>query len=171
MTDPRRRLGASDCEAIGEGVLAQPAAAISSLAFVGAAAWLLRRLPPDQPDRGLAATYAGLVALVGVGSVAYHGPQPAGAELAHDVPILLAGLTGVAVPVARRLRGRPALGRGGTAAAATAGAALAVGVASYVLGRSGGPLCDPESLLQPHAVWHVATAVAAAAWGAALWRD
>jgi hypothetical protein len=36
-------------------------------------------------------------------------------------------------------------------------------VAAQVLGRSGGPWCRPDSLLQPHAVWHVLTA-------ALLWR-
>jgi hypothetical protein len=45
-------------------------------------------------------------------------------------------------------------------------AALAVGVAAYLLGRTGGPLCRPESLLQPHALWHLLTAVAMAAWAA-----
>jgi len=45
-------------------------------------------------------------------------------------------------------------------------AALAAGLTGYVLGRTGGPLCRPDSLLQPHALWHVLTAVAMAAWGA-----
>jgi len=43
-------------------------------------------------------------------------------------------------------------------------AALAVGVPAYLLGRTGGPLCRPDSLLQPHALWHLLTAVAMAAW-------
>ena len=32
------------------------------------------------------------------------------------------------------------------------------------LGSTGGPLCDPGSLLQPHAVWHLGAAVALAWW-------
>jgi len=44
--------------------------------------------------------------------------------------------------------------------------ALAVGLIAYLLGRTGGPLCRPESLLQPHALWHLLTAVAMAGWGA-----
>src|SRR6266511_2456028 len=44
--------------------------------------------------------------------------------------------------------------------------ALAVGLTAYLLGRTGGPLCRPESLLQPHALWHLLTAVAMAGWGA-----
>ncbi len=43
-------------------------------------------------------------------------------------------------------------------------AALAVGVTAYLAGRTGSPLCRPDSLLQPHALWHVLTAVAMAAW-------
>jgi hypothetical protein len=45
-------------------------------------------------------------------------------------------------------------------------AVLAVGVTAYLLGRTGGPLCRPDSLLQPHALWHLLTAVAMAAWAA-----
>jgi hypothetical protein len=43
-------------------------------------------------------------------------------------------------------------------------AALAAGSAAYLAGRTGGPLCRPDSLLQPHALWHLLTAVAMAAW-------
>jgi hypothetical protein len=49
-------------------------------------------------------------------------------------------------------------------------AALAVGAAFWWLGRTGGPLCDPDSPLQPHAAWHLLTALALAAWGAAALR-
>ena len=45
-------------------------------------------------------------------------------------------------------------------------ATLAVGVTAYLLGRTGGPLCRPERLLQPHALWHLLTAAALAAWAA-----
>jgi hypothetical protein len=47
-----------------------------------------------------------------------------------------------------------------------------LGVAAVVgrLGATGGPLCDPDSLLQPHALWHMAAAAAVAwwAWGREL---
>jgi hypothetical protein len=43
-------------------------------------------------------------------------------------------------------------------------AALAAGVTAYLLGRTGGPLCRPDSLLQLHALWHLLTATAMAAW-------
>jgi hypothetical protein len=32
------------------------------------------------------------------------------------------------------------------------------------LGATGGPLCDPGSLFQPHGVWHLGAAVAVAWW-------
>lgn len=34
----------------------------------------------------------------------------------------------------------------------------ALGGLAHLFGRTGGPLCAPESLLQPHAVWHLSTA-------------
>lgn len=43
-------------------------------------------------------------------------------------------------------------------------AALAVGVVVFVLSRTGGPWCVPDSLLQGHAVWHLLTALALALW-------
>jgi len=38
--------------------------------------------------------------------------------------------------------------------------AMAVAVAFYVGGRTGGPLCDSDSLFQGHALWHVLSAAA-----------
>jgi hypothetical protein len=64
------------------------------------------------------------------------------------------------VAVARR---RP---RGGAAYRAGV-AALAVGAACWWLGRTGGPLCDPDSPLQGHAAWHLLTASALTAWAQA----
>lgn len=37
---------------------------------------------------------------------------------------------------------------------------MGIAVLFFVLGRTGGPLCDPDSLLQGHALWHVFAAVA-----------
>ena len=65
--------------------------------------------------------------------------------------------------VARRSAPR-GVGRAGRAVMV---AALSVGVAAYVLGRTGGPLCRPDSLLQPHALWHLLTGLAMAAWAVA----
>jgi hypothetical protein len=72
-----------------------------------------------------------------------------------------AGRAVLAEAVARRPG--PRAGRAGRAAVV---ATLAVRVATYLLGRTGGPLCRPDSLLQPHALWHLLTAAAMAAWAA-----
>lgn len=34
----------------------------------------------------------------------------------------------------------------------------AIGATAHVLGRTGGPLCAPDSIFQPHAFWHLTTA-------------
>jgi hypothetical protein len=36
------------------------------------------------------------------------------------------------------------------------------------LGATGGPLCDPESIFQPHGVWHLGAAIAVAWWAVAI---
>lgn len=54
-------------------------------------------------------------------------------------------------------------GRAWVLALAVAAAALPL----QLLGRTGGPLCEPTSLLQPHAGWHLLSAVAVTAYGAA----
>src|SRR3954453_18921073 len=80
-------LGASDCEAIRDGWLAQPTNAVSSLAYVAAGAWFGRRLA--RRPRGVTPLGAGYVVLLvgnGLGSFAYHGPQVTGSEVAHDIP-------------------------------------------------------------------------------------
>jgi len=65
-------LGGSDCEAIRDAVLGQPANSLSSLAYVAGAAVILRRGGPRGPALALAA--------VGIGSFLYHGPMPPGAD-------------------------------------------------------------------------------------------
>jgi hypothetical protein len=85
-----------------------------------------------------------------------------------------AGAVAVAAEASLHLRGRrPGPGAGVRRVAwLAAGAALAVGVAAYVLGVDGGILCSPGSWLQPHAVWHVAQAVAVALYVRAVaWGD
>ena len=140
-------MGGADCELVGEGWLAQPVNAWSSLAYVVAAGFVASR----RRD-ALALLGAAALVLVGVGSVAYHGPQPGWAEGVHDASIV-GLLAAVVLAVAGRRRRPPPL----------AVAALVAGAALYVLGRTDGPLCSPSSVLQLHAGWHVATAVAAAA--------
>jgi hypothetical protein len=152
-------MGCSDCERIRDGWLAQPVNALSSLAFVGAAGVVLARTWGLARDRrGEVAGYGAMLALVGLGSVAFHGPQPPGARAMHDVPIpVLIGLA-VGTPLVRRRRGLAPLPgwdrRRGAVLAATVVAALT----SYAGGRTGAPTCDPDSPLQLHGAWHLLSA-------------
>jgi hypothetical protein len=140
-------LGGSDCETVRDALLGQPVNAVSSLAYVAGAAVVLWRGGPPVPALALAA--------VGVGSFLYHGPMPAGAEAVHDGTIVaLAAVTAAAAWRRRPLRRPPAL----------AVATLAAAVTLNLLSRTGAPLCQPDSLAQGHAAWHVLTAAAAAMW-------
>jgi hypothetical protein len=130
------------------GWLGQPVNALSSLAYVVAGGYVLRR-----GGRGALVPAIALGA-VGAGSVLYHGPMPTGAELAHDGSIVALA---VAAPLSwlRRAPRRPPA------------AALVVGAAAIVvnlLTRTGAPLCQPDSVLQGHAAWHILTATAIALW-------
>jgi hypothetical protein len=131
-----------DCELIRHGLLAQPVNTVSALAFVLAAWWLWRR---DR--RGIAA----VLAAAGLGSMWFHAQPSGAASWAHDVG-LYALLAVAAIEVWRVLakRRRPIL----------AAAVFGVGLAVWAVSRTGGPLCDPDSLLQGHAAWHVLAAAA-----------
>jgi hypothetical protein len=212
-------LGASDCERLRDGLLAQPVNALSSLAYLAAGGWVAWAARRAEPACRRAAVAFGLtLALTGAGSADYHGPGSPAARWLHDLgiqaPLLfvavrdladaarigpggalglqaagvaaagvtlalvpgsatalavwLAGavLAGEAVMLPRRLRSRRGR-RGAWRADALAGAALACAGLLHVLGRSGGTLCDPDGVLQPHAAWHVLTAAALAAWARA----
>jgi len=77
-------LGGSDCERLGSGWLAQPANAISSLAYLAAGVWLLWRATRPGSARAMLVAAGAATVAVGVGSVAYHGPQPGWARTLHD---------------------------------------------------------------------------------------
>jgi len=47
-------------------------------------------------------------------------------------------------------------------------AILAVGGVVGTLARTGGPLCDPDSVWQGHGFWHLAAATSLAIWGLAI---
>lgn len=178
---------AVDCERIGEGLLAQPINASTSLIFVAAAIVVVMW----NGDRWVAAA----MAATGIGSFLFHGPLAPGGDWAHDVtlawlllvvaghgrrwrPITTApGLAGIALllwPFGN-------LGDALTVALFAAAAMLALAtdrsrstlmpfallaVSAIVgrLGATGGPLCDPDSLAQPHGLWHVGAALAVTWW-------
>lgn len=86
-------LGSSDCEELGDGWSAQPVNAATSSAYVAVGLVVVAAVAVAvvfRPvDRVRAVVYGASVAAIGVGSVLFHGPQPAGSQLAHDLPILL----------------------------------------------------------------------------------
>ena len=145
-------LGHSDCERILGAALAQPVLAVTSLAYVAAGmavlCWARRWRAPLAGAAGVT-----LVA-VGAGSFAFHGPQPSWAEPAHDWPIVAVGAVYAAV-LARNTR------PGWRSLWARAAGVFALGLAAYAAGRSGSPLCRPDSLWQFHGAWHVLSAAAA----------
>jgi hypothetical protein len=89
------------------GFLEQPASAVTSAAFVVAAAGILARRPRDSltPARQQQTVYALLVAGVGLGSFIQHGPHPSWQAYVHDLP-LAAVLVFVATDAASDLTGR-----------------------------------------------------------------
>jgi hypothetical protein len=98
-------VGGSDCERIGHGFLAQPANALSSIAYLVAGALLLQRALAGRPRAALAA-YSATVIGTGLGSAAYHGPMPSWGRFAHDLSIaaVLAFVAGNDVALARGAR-------------------------------------------------------------------
>jgi hypothetical protein len=178
---------ASDCELIGNGFWGQPVNAISSLAFVAVGLMLVRR----RPLIGLLACGTGL------GSFLFHGPMPSWGHWAHDVSLaaLLLGLalerrttvllTAIGV-VGLGFALFPGLARPATGFIAVltvillvrnrttptirltpAALVLLAGGVVDALSRTGGPLCDPGSILQGHAVWHLSAALALMLWARA----
>lgn len=150
--------GGSDCERIGSGVLAQPVNAVSALAYVAAAvAVVVPTLRASGRRRALLAAYASALAAAGVGSFVYHGPQPSWAGWAHDTSALLAVGLGLAIVVTT-----PTVLDVARRAARPLWIVLGAAVLAYVAGRTGARTCAPSSLLQPHAAWHMLSAVGAA---------
>ena len=187
LGSPIEPSAAADCERILESWWGQPVNTVTSAAFVVAAAlvWWRRH---DMPT-------ALFLAAIGAGSIAFHGPMPVWAEFLHDASIVLtlawillvetgrerswplAFAVGLAVSVKpvvadpaqallavaaigvvlvvsrRRPRRLPAVG------------ILAAGALVGTLSRTGGPLCDPDSIWQGHGFWHVAAAAALTLWG------
>lgn len=225
------RLGQSDCERLLDGAfLAQPVNAVSSLAYVAAGLWVIAQARTrDGGERTTQIAFGAAVLAVGIGSVAFHGPQPPGARWVHDLAIVAvfavvvgratagllarperASLTTGAVLVATagllmavrpdaglpltglvavvgiggeawlhrttrrkdrhlaRAIMRPPATAGGLGAAA---ALVAAGAFVNAMGRTGAPWCDPTSLVQPHAVWHVLTALALGVYGRAAFAS
>jgi hypothetical protein len=160
-------LGAGDCERLHDGLIAQPVNTASALALVAVGAWLIGR---HRTWFGVA------VAAAGVSSVDYHGPGSPTARLLHDgalyVVVGFVAWREVAGRVGRSRRARAGMPWAGwtprrRTAYRAALAAAAAGGACWWLGRTASPWCDPDSLLQGHAAWHLLAAAALACWAAA----
>lgn len=82
-------------------------------------------------------------------------------ELAPDLGIIAAGLVGLGAVITEGLVYRAGHRRFSRRVARLLTAAvvlLALAGIFNLLGRTGGPICDPDSFFQGHAVWHVLTA-------------
>lgn len=178
---------AADCEAIGTGFLGQPVNGLTTLGFIIAGVFVASRRR-DRRWVGIA-----LVA-TGVGSFLFHGPMPAGNEWAHDVTIawllVVVAAAGTRAESYSHLPALAVLGVGFALAPAwgdpIAVALTVVAIVSVLrsrdrhallplsllalvaiygrLGATGGPFCDPESVFQPHGVWHLGSALAVTWW-------
>lgn len=180
-----------DCEQVSTGWLLHPVNAWSSLAFVAAGVVVAARTSQRWIPWALAATGVGSFLFHGTelaGSEWAHD-----VSLAWLLAVAAGAATG-----RERLAGWPALGFLGVAFAVLPGIAEALSVAigivavGAILSRDrrprtlgalallaagavvsrlsvpGRPWCSPESLVQGHAVWHVAAAAAVAIWAIGL---
>ncbi|MCH9817268.1 MAG: hypothetical protein K0U64_12610 [Actinomycetia bacterium] len=161
-------LGEADCERITTGLLAQPINAASSLSYLLVATGLLlwgartRRL-----SVGLL-WYSALLALVGIGSVDYHGFGSPIAQWLHDIPILALLALAVLTPIVRWRRAEPVCPGAGAGLLTLIGAGFTVGLVTFALGGTGSPWCQPDDLVQYHAFWHMITAASLGGWAVAL---
>lgn len=181
-----------DCEAIVHAVLGQPVNSLTTIAFVIGGAVVIVRTGHLWIGIASIAT--------GVGSFLFHGPMPSYAQWAHDASIgwlllvvaahgrvwerwaHLPGLLIVAAVVAIPGTADPlAVGLATVAIVALVVrdasrqtlAPLALLVTVAIIGRlgsTGGPLCDPGSIWQPHALWHMGAATAVTWWASGLDR-
>lgn len=180
-----------DCERIGTGFLGQPSNSLTALAFIACGLVIAGRRPerawvavavvatgvgsflfhgPMPPGSELAhdVSLAWLLATVPVvgtrwerwtvlpGLVVF-GAFLAGAPSLAD-PMFIALTAAVLVILVRRDRSLSTIGP------------LTLLIVSSLIGRlgaTGGPWCDPESLLQPHGIWHLGAAVAVTWWAIA----
>ena len=80
-------IGASDCERLGTGVIAQPFNTWTSVAYLLAGAWIIARRRRWGLDPS-AVVFGALVAANGLGSIAYHAAVDASGRWLHDLSLL-----------------------------------------------------------------------------------
>lgn len=209
LTTLFQRMGGSDCESIGDGFLAQPVNAVSSLTFsiIGVVSiWWAMRV--EGNERAVRIVFGLLMVFTGAGSVMFHGPQGPGSQFGHDVTFLVTVWFVAIINIAETLRWKRVAEWGVIAAGGLALSvvlvlapgltnvlmvatvislivsdvilhrrgrvrtrwyvaslvALVAAVAMFLLGRTGGPLCEPDSLFQGHGMWHLLGALALGAY-------
>ena len=131
-----------DCEMLRDGALTQPINALSAIAFVVVAVFLWNR------GRGDVAIFS---ASAGIGSVWFHADPGGASQWAHDITLYALVAVGL-LELWQRIAAQdwPVLAIG----------VFLAGLVFWAIGRTGSPFCDPDSLVQWHAVWHVLAAVA-----------
>lgn len=138
---------------------ADPSSALGWLDATGvslvAAVWLAWNVA--GPARW--AVYLGAGAVAAAATVAL----PGAASRAFQLILVAAAAGSEAVAWRRAPRDRRRL--------AAAAAVFAVAVPVWVLSRDGGPLCNPASVLQGHAAWHVLAAAGLALGAWYLWSE
>lgn len=175
---------AADCERILEGWWGQPVNTVTAFAFVaaGIVVFIRHRSGPASL----------LIAGVGAGSIAFHGPMPPWGEFVHDLTIgcllvwILLAETGrrrwwpYAFGLIGLLMVTPTVADPAQALLAALAiisvlrfrrprwvpmlSLLSLGAIVGTLSRTGGPWCDPSSIWQGHGFWHLASAAALTLW-------
>ena len=214
LAEPLRDgIGASDCEFLRDEALAQPVNALTSLAYVVVGLLVITRASITRRPLAAALVYGTCLVGVGLGSVLFHGPQPDGSRVLHDLPILFTLVFIVAYDlslISSRVRHPmvlfvigavaatvltiidPDLGTAATGVGVVALAALefliyrrrlrpattrrqrqgyvtiivvaAIAGATWLLGRTDSPACDPDAVFQFHGLWHVISALVFGLW-------
>jgi hypothetical protein len=140
-----------DGERIRPGRIGQPVNTTSSLAFVMAGLAMGRRARRRDPAWPWVAV-AGATALVGVGSVGFHGPGNRPGKALHDLGVAAVAVT---LPLALALDPPARFPR----AAAALGA---VAVLLHTQSRTGGHLAGTGAPVPGHSVFHLVAAAALA---------
>ena len=178
-----------DCEAVSDAFLGQPVNTLTTAAFIVAGILVIAR--SEHTWVGIASI------ATGIGSFLFHGPMPTYSGWVHDFTLAwlllvvashgrqwerwarfpglmiiaaVLAIPGTADPVAVTLAAAAIvllLMRDRTFS--TLGPLALLGIVAVIgrLGATGGPLCDPGSIWQPHGLWHVGSAAAVAWWAMA----
>lgn len=134
---------------------------VTSLAYLPAGLGvLIAARQTAGPIRVTLTAYAAALTMTGVGSVAYHGRRPGQTHQLHDGSLQVTLALAVSLLTHVSLNGQ-ARWRNPHVRRLLVLAVLAAG--AYGGGRTGSPLCHPDSPLQLHSAWHVLSGLAAVA--------